>query len=105
MTSLNLSLFDTPADPYRPAAEPPAAPAEAPFKITSTKFGRQIIVSPADPAPESLKLMAIEQGLPLFTGPEVMRLRGCPDELVEKIILAKLTFPGTHVSDFTQEAA
>jgi hypothetical protein len=101
VTSLNLSLFDTPADPSRPAPEPPTAPAEA-FKITKTRFGRDIIVTPADPAPESLRDLAAAQGLPLFTGPEVMRLAGCPDELIEKIILAKITFPGSHVSQFIQ---
>jgi hypothetical protein len=98
--SLNLSLFDTPTapDPIERAPEYVAT-------IRQTSTGREILVYPGSTPPAAALDLAVARKLALFNSEEIRTMAGCPDHLVEKIILAKITFPGSSVSRFIQEAA
>ena len=102
--SLNLSLFDTPTAPDLVDTAPDPQP-EYVVTVRQTRTGRDILLYPGPTAPDSAIIMATERSLPLFTAPEIDVMRGAPDHLVEKIILAKVTFPGSSVSQSIQEAA
>lgn len=102
LDSLNLSMFDC-----QPALLPdPAVAAQGPilFTLKQTRFGRTIMVCESDPAPASVIERSRKDKVPLFTGAEVARLAGIPDELVEKIIQIKLQWPGATVSSFLADS-
>lgn len=98
LSSLNLSLFDAPkTDPFPPKA---TEPAQVPFTvhIKKTRSGRDILVCTVQPAPDSALKMAADQGLALFLPREIELMRGCPSDLVDKIIEIKTIFPGADVA-------
>ena len=102
LDSLNLELFDE--VPVVPPPAPVVEP-EITFVVKQTRAGQDIIVCSASPAPDEIIERAAIMGLPLFTGPEVMRLKDCPPAMIDKIVLAKLAFPGAEVSSLITEAA
>lgn len=103
LSSLNLSLFDAPkADPIPEKATDPAQE-QLIVHIKKTRSGRDILVCTVQPAPDSALKMAAEQGLALFFPRDIELMRGCPADLVDKIIEIKSIFPGSDVSEIIHD--
>lgn len=88
-----MSLFES-----QPIIEhPPEVKADYVVIIKQTRSVRDIMVCTAATLPEEVIAEATAKGLPLFTGNEIMRLRDCDTETIDRILAAKVTFPGCTV--------
>lgn len=91
-----MSLFDLPTPVLAPI-RPPEPQKDYTLLVRQTRTGRLILVCTSPTAPAEAVAEAEEKGLPLFTGPEIMRMANCPPEVVEELIKQKLIFPGCTV--------
>lgn len=102
LANINLSLFD---QPEQPLVMVPKVDLPAILVLKRTQSGNRILLCTVTPTPAEAIAKAEAQNLPLFGLTEIPILKNCAAELLEKIILAKTTFPGATVTDLIKEVA
>ncbi|MCP3177279.1 hypothetical protein MJO47_09230 [Desulfuromonas sp. KJ2020] len=96
--------------PAVPKAEEPAPQVPEPekqpellVKLTKTRAGHDIYLCTIHPAPQHVIDQAAAEDIPLFTAPEIARMRDCLPEMVDHVLSVKRVFPGAVVEEIINE--